>query len=558
MKHKRIYSLILAAAIAVSSSPSYCSESVNEQYQEEITTMTQALKDLLEKDKQEMYDSIASDVRANGWDYDLTVGSFKESDVFKEVKYMNLIAAYMTCKNAYKDKMNEFTMLKDVPLMTYTYTEETIEEAIPEKVDSYTEVEEGIYEKKPTGVYIIRDTTIPVYKEQEDGTYIKVSEEEKVLEKRQVKYGSIVIKIMTPEELFSYYGVDAKNEYETRVDRLSHNTGNEQLYQSLYARAPLVKTDIDLSKYIDNYDEVPIRRKEIVEVAKSLKGQVPYQWGGKPEKAGYDTKWWTYDENNEQRGLDCSGFVQWVYMTASYDSSIYGKLYSTYSILESDIKEITEDELQAGDIGVYEGLKTNHTGIYLGKKNGKEMWIHCNSKDNNVSITEFNFQKFYSPLAKYDVIEPDEKKDIDNINGTVYSTDIETFTKDDIYVAAQLVTHEAGGEGLNGWVAVAEVLRNRINSPLFPNTVNGVVFQKGQFSYVQKIVDIVPSEEIIEVTKNTLEGNMQVLDNAQCLYYKNPMITDGISPKEAVDWGRYPYYKAVGNHAFYLQNVAKP
>jgi len=47
---------------------------------------------------------------------------------------------------------------------------------------------------------------------------------------------------------------------------------------------------------------------------------------------------------------------------------------------------------------------------------------------------------------------------------------------------------EARGESLNGQIAVAEVILNRVDSPLYPRSICGVVKQRGgggcQFSYV--------------------------------------------------------------------------
>ena len=119
---------------------------------------------------------------------------------------------------------------------------------------------------------------------------------------------------------------------------------------------------------------------------------------------------------------------------------------------------------------------------------------------------------------------------------------------------AQLMVHEAGGEGINGWVAVAEVVKNRLDSHLFPDTMQEVIYQSGQFSYVEKISSIVPSDEIIRVARAVLNGQMSILNNSDCMYYKNPQITDNISVNERVNWGPFKYYMPIGNHAFYLQN----
>lgn len=50
---------------------------------------------------------------------------------------------------------------------------------------------------------------------------------------------------------------------------------------------------------------------------------------------------------------------------------------------------------------------------------------------------------------------------------------------------AGTVYFESKGESLAGQLAVAEVVINRKNSPRFPNSICGVVYQKSQFSFVR-------------------------------------------------------------------------
>lgn len=49
---------------------------------------------------------------------------------------------------------------------------------------------------------------------------------------------------------------------------------------------------------------------------------------------------------------------------------------------------------------------------------------------------------------------------------------------------ARLIYAEARGENYTGQVAVGVVVLNRVESSQFPNTIAGVIYQKGQFSSV--------------------------------------------------------------------------
>lgn len=70
---------------------------------------------------------------------------------------------------------------------------------------------------------------------------------------------------------------------------------------------------------------------------------------------------------------------------------------------------------------------------------------------------------------KYDIYNPTEE-DI-----------VEEMKAGDIELVAQVVRAEAGNQDLKGKMLVADVIYNRVKSPRFPNTVEEVIFQKGQF-----------------------------------------------------------------------------
>lgn len=55
---------------------------------------------------------------------------------------------------------------------------------------------------------------------------------------------------------------------------------------------------------------------------------------------------------------------------------------------------------------------------------------------------------------------------------------------DMVDLLARLINGEARGEPYEGQVAVGAVVLNRVKSSEFPNTISGVIYQKGQFSCV--------------------------------------------------------------------------
>ena len=59
------------------------------------------------------------------------------------------------------------------------------------------------------------------------------------------------------------------------------------------------------------------------------------------------------------------------------------------------------------------------------------------------------------------------------------------FSSNEIAILERIVEAEATGEDLKGKILVANVVLNRVNSKKFPNSIEGVVFQKGQFSPIR-------------------------------------------------------------------------
>ena len=58
------------------------------------------------------------------------------------------------------------------------------------------------------------------------------------------------------------------------------------------------------------------------------------------------------------------------------------------------------------------------------------------------------------------------------------------YSSSDITLLAKLIAAEARGESYTGQVAVGAVVLNRVRHPSFPDTVAGVIYQRGAFSAV--------------------------------------------------------------------------
>ena len=91
---------------------------------------------------------------------------------------------------------------------------------------------------------------------------------------------------------------------------------------------------------------------------------------------------------------------------------------------------------------------------------------------------------------------------------------------DDLYILAAAIHAEARGEPYEGQVAVGAVILNRVESPQFPDTIAGVVYQRGAFDAVTDgQINLVPNETAINAAVDALNGWDPT---GGALYYWNP------------------------------------
>lgn len=151
-------------------------------------------------------------------------------------------------------------------------------------------------------------------------------------------------------------------------------------------------SDAALRDILDNLPEaVSEKRKATVKTAISLVGKVSYFWGGKSSAIGWDSRWGTPKKVTAAGsnttgmtipyGLDCSGFVDWVFNnTFGVVVGHGGGARSQYSYC----RKISWAEAQPGDLVFYPDL--GHVGIVAGYDGeGNVLVVHCSL--NGVVVT---------------------------------------------------------------------------------------------------------------------------------------------------------------------------
>ena len=91
----------------------------------------------------------------------------------------------------------------------------------------------------------------------------------------------------------------------------------------------------------------------------------------------------------------------------------------------------------------------------------------------------------------------------------------------DMELLAQLIHAEAGNQSLYGKRLVADVVLNRVRSPLFPDTVEEVIFQEGQFSVVTNGAFNKAAYNMEESDYKAVEAEWDNLINTSILYFNN-------------------------------------
>ena len=141
--------------------------------------------------------------------------------------------------------------------------------------------------------------------------------------------------------------------------------------------------------------DLSAERREIIETACQLVGKVNYFWGGKSLVLGWDSRWGTTMQvtapgssssgTYRPYGMDCSGYVDWVFYNATGGEYIIGHGGGA-SAQHTYCTTISWDEALPGDLVFYP--EDSHVGIVGGRdESGNLLIIHCASGYNNVVIT---------------------------------------------------------------------------------------------------------------------------------------------------------------------------
>lgn len=155
----------------------------------------------------------------------------------------------------------------------------------------------------------------------------------------------------------------------------------------------------------------------------------------------------------------------------------------------------------------------------------------------NLQDTKNKSIKDYSTLANNtQQTKEAEKEDTEGCQQVMNLSD------EQINLLSKLVAAEARGESYEGQVAVAAVVLNRVQDSRFPDSIEGVIYQKNAFSVVRNgYIKAERTEESDKAVKDALYGN-DPTNNA--IYFWNPDIS-------TCNWiNTLNPHLRIGNHVF--------
>lgn len=205
---------------------------------------------------------------------------------------------------------------------------------------------------------------------------------------------TITISTKNKDEIAAEYGFTSE-----QLEQLDELTQSE--YEGLFAAlagsdASLILSPAQMQKIMEQMGgSIDATRQQVVMTAYQLQGKVNYYWGGKSLTLGWDSRWGTPKVvtaagsstvgTMRPYGLDCSGFVDWVFYNVSNGAYVIGHGGGA-SMQHSWCTPITWAEALPGDLAFYPG--DSHVGIICGYDEvGNVQIIHCAYSANNVVVT---------------------------------------------------------------------------------------------------------------------------------------------------------------------------
>ena len=118
------------------------------------------------------------------------------------------------------------------------------------------------------------------------------------------------------------------------------------------------------------------------------------------------------------------------------------------------------------------------------------------------------------------------------------------YDQEDLFWLSRIIYAESGNQPLEGQMAVGNVVMNRVASPAYPNTVQGVLAQKNQFTTYKSgaLANRTPNQSSVIAAKLVLDGG-EVEETDGALYFDSSSNSWASRNRE--------FAATLGGHKFY-------
>lgn len=172
-----------------------------------------------------------------------------------------------------------------------------------------------------------------------------------------------------------------------------------------------------------------------------------------------------------------------------YLQSITNKSIETLSKFGSSGSEVKQIQQKLKEWGYYKG---NVDGVYGSQT---QQAVKNFQKANGLKVDGIAGEKTLAAIG------------ISSSGGSSSGSGQTSSNSSDLNLLSRLVYGEARGEQYIGQVAVAAVVLNRVSSPNFPNTVAGVIYQRGAFDVVSDgQINLSPNKTAKSAAQDALNG----------------------------------------------------
>ena len=133
------------------------------------------------------------------------------------------------------------------------------------------------------------------------------------------------------------------------------------------------------------------------------------------------------------------------------------------------------------------------------------------------------------------------------LRGATVTSPGAAYDAGELYWLSRIICAESGAESMSGQIAVGNVILNRVRNGSFPNTVEGVIFDRKDAVQFEPVsngrIYLPPTSQSVEAAKRALDGENVV---GSALYFYAPALSQGT-------WinANRPYQQTIGCHRFY-------